>query len=77
MEATNGAGVDVLLESIGGEVFEQNFECLATFGRHIVYGSTRGIAKPVEARRLMTRCQTLTGLYVPVFMVRPDLICAA
>ena len=28
-EKTNGRGVDVLLESIGGEVFEQNFECLA------------------------------------------------
>jgi NADPH:quinone reductase len=74
LEATHGAGVDVLLESIGGEVFEQNFECLATFGRYIIYGSTRGIAKPIEPRRLMTRCQSLTGLYVPVFMERPDLV---
>jgi NADPH:quinone reductase len=74
LEATAGVGVDVLLESIGGEVFEQNFDCLATFGRYVVYGSTRGLGKPLEARRLMTRCQSLTGLYVPVFMARPDLV---
>jgi NADPH2:quinone reductase len=74
LEATNGIGVDVLLESIGGDVFDQNFECLATFGRYIVYGSTQGLGKPLEARRLMTKCQSLTGLYVPVFTARPDLV---
>src|ERR1700753_1607012 len=74
LQATDGRGVDVLLESIGGEVFEQNFECLATFGRYIIFGSTQGVAKPVEARRLMTKCQSLTGIYLPVFMSRPDLI---
>jgi NADPH2:quinone reductase len=74
MEATEGRGVDVLLESIGGDVFEQNFECLATFGRYIIFGSTRGVAKPVEARRLMTKSQSLTGIYMPVFHSRPDLM---
>jgi NADPH:quinone reductase len=74
LNATGGTGVDVLLESIGGTVFEQNFECLATFGRYVVYGSTQGLGKPLEARRLMTRCQTLTGLYMPVFTARPDIL---
>jgi len=74
LDATGGVGVDVLLESIGGDVFEQNFECLATFGRYIIYGSTQGLGKPFEARRLMTKCQSLTGLYVPVFTARPDLV---
>ena len=54
LEATEGRGVDILLESIGGGVFEQNFECLATFGRYIIFGSTQGLGKPLEARRLMT-----------------------
>lgn len=74
LEATGGLGVDVLLESIGGDVFEQNFECLATFGRYILFGSTQGLGKPVEARRLMTKCQSLTGIYLPVFTARPELI---
>jgi NADPH2:quinone reductase len=73
-EATGGRGVDILLESIGGDVFEQNFECLAPFGRYIIFGSTRGLGKPVEARRLMTKSQSLTGLYMPVFHARPDLM---
>jgi NADPH2:quinone reductase len=42
LEYTDGRGVDVLLESIGGNIFEQNFECLAFFGRYIIFGSTRG-----------------------------------
>src|ERR1700743_3098013 len=33
-ELTAGRGVDVLIESIGAVVFEQNFDALATFGRY-------------------------------------------
>jgi NADPH:quinone reductase len=74
LEHTGGRGVDIILESIGGEVFEQNFECLATFGRYLVLGSTRGPGKPFEPRRLMSKSQTMTGFYLPVFFQRPDLI---
>lgn len=66
LQATGGRGVDVLLESIGGDVFERNFECLADFGRCVIFGSARGPGKPVEPRRLMTRCQSLAGFYLPV-----------
>jgi NADPH2:quinone reductase len=37
-------GVDIILESIGSNVFEQNFECLANFGRYVIFGSTRAPA---------------------------------
>jgi NADPH2:quinone reductase len=74
LKETGGKGVDVLLESLGGEIFEQNFACLAPFGRYLVFGSTQGIAKPFEARRLMTKCQTITGLYVPFFYAHPDIV---
>ena len=75
LEATDGRGVDIILESIGGDIFEQNFECLATFGRYIIFGSTRGPGAPFAPRRLMTKCQTMTGIYVPVFFAeRPDLV---
>ena len=71
----DGRGVDIILESIGGDIFEQNFECLATFGRYIIFGSTRGPGAPFAPRRLMTKCQTMTGIYVPVFFAqRPDLV---
>lgn len=73
-ELTSGRGVDVVIESIGGEVFEQNFDALATFGRYLLLGSTRGPGEPFAPRRLMTRSQALIGFYLPVFYARPDLI---
>jgi NADPH:quinone reductase len=74
LKYTDGRGVDVLLESIGGNIFEQNFECLAFFGRYIIFGSTRGPGKPFEPRRLMSKCQSMTGIYLPIFVQKPDLI---
>jgi NADPH:quinone reductase len=74
LEKTEGVGVDVLLESIGGDIFERNFECLAPFGRYILYGSTRGPGQPFAPRRLMQKSQTMTGFYLPVFLARPKLI---
>jgi NADPH:quinone reductase-like Zn-dependent oxidoreductase len=38
-EMTGGKGVDVALESNGGESLEQTFRCLAPFGRLIVFGA--------------------------------------
>jgi NADPH:quinone reductase len=73
-ELTSGRGVDVLIESIGGEVFEQNFDALATLGRYLLLGSTRGPGEPFAARRLMTKSQALIGFYLPVFYDRPELI---
>ena len=74
LEKTGGKGVDILLESIGGDIFEKNFECLAPFGRYILFGSTRGPGEPFAPRRLMQKSQSLTGFYLPVYLARPDLI---
>lgn len=74
LELTEGYGVDVILETIGGDVFEQNFECLAMLGRCVVVGSTRGPGEPLAPRRLMAKAQTLTGFYLPTFFQRPALI---
>ncbi|MFP3756190.1 zinc-binding dehydrogenase [Cupriavidus sp. SIMBA_020] len=71
---TAGAGADVILETIGGTVFDQNFGCLAKFGRCVVIGSTRGPGEPFAPRRLMAKAQTLTGLYLPTFFEHTDLI---
>jgi NADPH:quinone reductase len=74
LEITAGRGVDVLIESIGGDVFEQNFRALADFGRYLLLGSTRGPGDPIAPRRLMTHSQALIGFYLPVFYSRPDLV---
>jgi NADPH2:quinone reductase len=74
LSLTDGKGVDVILETIGGDVFEENFACLGMLGRCVVIGSTRGPGEPVAPRRLMAKAQTLTGVYLPSFFQRPDLI---
>jgi NADPH2:quinone reductase len=74
LQKTDDRGVDIILESIGGDVFEQNFQCLATFGRYIVFGSTRGPGAPFEPRRLMQKSQSMAGIYLPVFFAKPQLI---
>ncbi len=35
---TGGAGVDLILDAIGGGVFEAGFPVLAPFGRYVIYG---------------------------------------
>lgn len=37
-EITNGRGVDIVLEMNGGRFFSQSLNCLAPFGRSVVYG---------------------------------------
>jgi NADPH2:quinone reductase len=74
LEKTAGQGVDILLESIGGDIFEKNFDCLAPFGRYVIFGSTRGPGQPLAPRRLMQKSQSLTGFYLPVYLAKPDLI---
>ncbi|MCJ8208045.1 NADPH:quinone oxidoreductase family protein [Pseudomonas sp. RGM2987] len=74
LELTQGHGVDVILETVGGEVFDQNFECLAMLGRCVVVGSTRGPGKALPPRRLMAKAHILAGMYLPTFFKRPMLI---
>jgi NADPH2:quinone reductase len=74
LHITEGRGVDVILESIGGEIFDKNFACLAKFGRHIIFGSTREPGQPLAPRQLMAKSQAMIGIYLPVYFARPDLI---
>lgn len=43
MEATSGKGVDVVFDTVGGEVAEQSWRCIARNGRHLMVGFSSGI----------------------------------
>ena len=43
LEATDGRGVDVAFDSVGGEVTTQTFNCMAFNGRHLLLGFASGI----------------------------------
>ncbi|WP_254543960.1 quinone oxidoreductase family protein [Halomarina pelagica] len=41
-EITDGEGVDLVLDGVGGETTERSLDCLAHFGRMVVYGAASG-----------------------------------
>jgi NADPH2:quinone reductase len=49
LEATGGRGVDVVFDTVGGEVGARSLPCLAWGGRHLVVGFSAGIEEEDEA----------------------------
>ncbi len=58
---TSGAGVDVILDIIGGDYLGRNLECLALNGRLVQIGLLGGSRAEVDLTRLLHRRLTLTG----------------
>jgi putative PIG3 family NAD(P)H quinone oxidoreductase len=58
---TNGAGVDVILDIIGGDYFNRNIECLAINGRLVQIGLLGGSTATIDLGRVMRRRLTITG----------------
>ena len=54
-------GVDVLLSSAGGEVFGQELDLLAPFGRAVVYGAASGGELPSVSFLQLARLRMVTG----------------
>lgn len=74
LDANGGRGVDVILEMVGGSVFERNFDCLAPFGRVVVFGLASGQTTLLDPQRLLARCQSIIGFYLGQFFAQPELI---
>lgn len=73
-QATGGRGVDVVLESVSGEVGRESFGLLAPFGRLIIYGA-RNVADtlaPDQVAQVIHQNQTITGFNIPT--LRPEQI---
>ena len=58
---TNAAGVDVVLDIIGGDYFARNLDCLAINGRLIQIGLQGGATTTIDLGRVMRRRLTITG----------------
>ncbi len=72
-EATGGEGADVILEMVGGDFIQRNLECLAPFGRMVVYGAASGERGTLVPMDLMHENQIVAGFYLIQIMGRPDL----
>lgn len=74
-KTTSGRGVDVILESIGGEIFEKSLQCLGPLGRLVVYGASSSKASSVKVRELMGGMISVAGFsFGALSVVRPGLI---
>jgi len=58
---TGGAGVDVILDIVGGSYLSRNLECLAKDGRLVQIGLQGGNKTEINLATLMQRRLTLTG----------------
>ncbi|MBU8789291.1 quinone oxidoreductase [Oceanobacillus caeni] len=72
-EITGGKGVDVALEMVGGDVFHKTVNCLAPFGRLVIYGVASGNMPKFYPSKLMKRNQSIIGFFLSQIMKEPDL----
>src|SRR6202035_5916087 len=60
-EATEGRGVDVILDMVGGSYIEKNLRSLAVEGRLVQIAFLQGSKATLDLAHLMVRRQTITG----------------
>jgi putative PIG3 family NAD(P)H quinone oxidoreductase len=58
---TEGQGVAVVLDMVGGDYLARNLKCLATEGRHVSIATQRGATAELSIIDVMRRRLTLTG----------------
>jgi NADPH2:quinone reductase len=58
---TEGAGVAVVLDMVGGDYLPRNLQCLADDGRHVSIAFQRGATSEIAIPEIMRRRLTLTG----------------
>jgi len=60
-EATGGAGVNVVLDIVGGDYVSRSIDALAVEGRYVCIGFVRGATATLNFFPVMTKRLTLTG----------------
>jgi len=58
---TQGKGVQIVLDMVGGDYLPRNLDCLAEEGRHISIAVQRGAKAEIPIFKIMQRRLTLTG----------------
>jgi NADPH:quinone reductase len=76
-QATDGKGPDIILEMVGGSIAEQSLQCLAPFGRMVIYGAASNQIAQFTGIQLMYKNQAVIGYWLASQMRRPDHIARA
>ncbi|WP_309892129.1 NADPH:quinone oxidoreductase family protein [Archangium sp.] len=74
-DATQGRGVDVVMDPVGGDIFDLSLKCLAPEGRLLVVGFAGGRIPEVKVNRLLLKNVDVVGVAWGAFvMMEPQLI---
>jgi NADPH:quinone reductase len=73
---TEGRGVDVVLDPVGGEVFDSSLKCLASEGRLLVVGFAGGRIPEVKVNRLLLRNVDVVGVAWGAFILQEPALTA-
>lgn len=72
LEVTGGRGVDLVLDSVGGEAGARSLECLAPFGRLVGFGAAGGSPTDASGISLMHGNLSFIGYSLHGWRQRPD-----
>ena len=61
---TDGEGVDLVLESVGDDVFDRSLDALGHFGRLVTYGVASGVPSTVSNQRLLFENKQVLGFHL-------------
>lgn len=61
--ATGGKGVDIILDSVGGEITAKSLRCIAWQGQLLIVGFSSGEIPKISANRLLLRRAVARGIY--------------
>lgn len=60
-QATDGRGVDVIIDMVGGEYLDRELACLADDGRIVIIGMLGGAQSTIQLNDILRRRLTVTG----------------
>jgi NADPH2:quinone reductase len=75
-EKTGGAGAHVILDPVGGDVFDKSLKCLAPEGRLLVVGFAGGRIPEVQVNRLLLRNIDVVGVAWGAFLLNEPALTA-
>jgi len=69
-DLTDGAGIDLVLDGVGGETFRESVDALSHFGRVVAYGAASGEPGTVDTATLLFGNKSVEGFHLGQAMER-------
>lgn len=74
LDATGGRGADIILDSIGGMMIEQEVKCAAPFARIVVYGMAGGDRSEADIGMLFHHSVSVGAFWLYTLAMNPEII---